>query len=352
LQAAALNKAIEMLGYQVETIDFIPEVTVQPKSVRNMVGDILRLLGLRAKAPKLKPMENEHVFEDFRLTWLPRSEAKYCNLSDLNTISTEYSTVIVGSDQVWRPAMTQEFALAYFLSFVPESCKRVSYAASFGIDYWQEKNIRTSTANVVKEVQKFHAVSVREDSGVGICKNVFDVNAEHVLDPTLLVGREFFEETIKHSPVSDHPADIVYYKLDVNHKFLSQLKQIEEQLDYRSEDIYYSQVDGKYFFTPVTQWLVKLRDSKLIISDSFHCICFAILFEKEFIYYPNAERGMSRLESLLKSIGLEHRICRDQNLLNNSAETYLTKKIDYMLVNRILEDSRHTSFTFLKNAIS
>lgn len=352
LQATALNKAVEMLGYEVETIDFTPEVRAQPKSVKNRVGDILRLLGLKAKRPKVKPMENEHVFEDFRCKWLPRSKKKYCNFSDLNTISTEYSTVIVGSDQVWRPVMTQEFALAYFLSFVPESCKRVSYAASFGIDYWEEKNIRTSTANVVKEIEKFHAISVREDSGVEICKNVFNVNAEHVLDPTLLVGRPFFEETLKHNKVSQHPSDIVYYKLDVNDQFLSQLKLIEKQLNYGSEDIYYSKVDGKYFFTPVAQWLVKLRDSKLIISDSFHCICFAIIFEKEFIYYPNVERGMSRLESLLKSMGLEDRICRDQDLLNNLKDSYLIKKIDYTLVNRKLEDSREASFTFLKNAIS
>lgn len=352
LQAAALNKAVESLGYQVETIDFTPEVRAQPKSVKNRVGDILRLLGLKAKRPKVKSMENKHVFENFRCKWLPRSKKKYCNFSDLNTISTEYSTVIVGSDQVWRPVMTQEFALAYFLSFVPESCKRVSYAASFGVDYWQEQNISTATTDVVKELKKFHSVSVREDSGVDICKDVFNVKAEHVLDPTLLIGRLFFEEIIEHGQIQSLPLDIVYYKLDVDSMFLDELKQVESKLNYRSEDIYYTHVDGKYFFTPVAEWLMKLRDCKLIISDSFHCICFAIIFEKEFIYYPNTNRGMSRLESLLNSIGLENRICRDQRLLNNLKENYLAKPIDYIDVNRKLEERRHASFTFLKNALS
>jgi hypothetical protein len=352
LQAAALNQAVEMLGYQVETIDFIPEARVQPKSVKNMVGDFLRLFGLRAKAAKLKPMENDYIFEDFRADWLPRSAGKFHNLEELSTIATEYSVVIVGSDQVWRPAMTLDFALAYFLSFVPESCRRVSYAASFGVDYWQEKNIRTATSDVVKEVKKFHSVSVREDTGVDICKNVFNIKATHVLDPTLLVGRLFFENIIEHEQNHSQTPDIVYYKLDVDSVFLQELKQVESQLNYRAEDIYYTHVDGKNFFTPVAEWLMKLRDCKLIISDSFHCICFAIIFEKEFIYYPNENRGMSRLESLLNSIGLESRICRDQKLLNNLKENYLVNPIDYINVNRKLEGRRRKSFTFLKNALS
>tara|TARA_R110002060_G_scaffold41597_2_gene53137 strand:- start:866 stop:1984 length:1119 start_codon:yes stop_codon:yes gene_type:complete len=352
LQATALNKAVEMLGYQVETIDFIPEFRVQPKTFKNMVGALLRMLGLREKTAKLKPMENDYIFEGFRSDWLPRSAGEFHNFEDLKTIDTDYSVVIVGSDQVWRPAMTLDFALAYFLSFVPESCRRVSYAASFGVDYWQGKNISTATSDVVKELKKFHSVSVREDSGVDICKNVFNVKAEHVLDPTLLIGRLFFEEIIEHGQNHSKPLDIVYYKLDVDSVFLDELKQVESQLNYRSEDIYYTHVDGKYFFTPVAEWLMKLRDCKLIISDSFHCICFAIIFEKEFIYYPNAKRGMSRLESLLNSIGLENRICRDQRLLNNLKENYLAKPIDYIDVNRKLEERRHSSFTFLKNALS
>lgn len=352
LQAAALSYAVKSLGYEVETIDFIPEARVQPKTLKNRVGALLRLLGLRGKAPEIKPMENEYIFEEFRTDWLPRSASQFHDFDDLNTISTAYSVVIVGSDQVWRPAMTQDFALAYFLSFVPDSCRRVSYAASFGVDYWQEKNIRTSTAEVVKEIQKFHSVSVREDSGVDICKDLFKVQAQHVLDPTLLVGRPFFEQIIKHSQAESQVLDIVYYKLDADSVFLDQLKQVENQLSYRSEDIYYTNVDGKYFFTPVAHWLMKLRDSKLIISDSFHCICFAIIFEKEFIYYPNADRGMSRLESLLRSVGLESRICRDQKLLNNLQENYLQKEIDYIDVNRKLEELRQASFAFLKNAIS
>lgn len=352
LQAAALNKAIETLGYHVETIDFIPDITQQKKTFKNKVGSLLRKVGLITQIPTTKVIENTSVFEDFRVNWLPRSSITYQNLADLDAISSEYSVVIVGSDQVWRPAMTQSFALAYFLSFVPDTCRRISYAASFGVDYWQEKNISTKTKVITEEVEKFHAVSVREDSGLDICKNIFNVKAHHVLDPTLLVGRDFFEDVINQAKVSSHTSEIVYYKLDVDEAFLQQVKGIERKLGYSSEDIYHTNVNGKYFFTPVAEWLLKLRDSKLVISDSFHCICFAIIFEKEFIYYPNADRGMSRLESLLKSVGLENRICKDQDMLINLEENYVTEKIDYVVINQKLQELRKNSSAFLKNSIS
>jgi len=352
LQAAALNKVIDTLGYRVETIDFIPDVSQQKQTFKNKMGTLLRVLGLRAKIPIAKVIENASVFEDFRVKWLPRSSSTYQSIDDLSAISSEYSVVIVGSDQVWRPAMTQPFALAYFLSFVPNTCRRISYAASFGVDYWQEKNISTRTEVITEEIKKFHAVSVREDSGLDICKNIFNVKAQHVLDPTLLVGRAFFEDVINQAAVSSEPSEIVYYKLDVDEDFLHQLRCIERKLGYSSEDIYHTNVSGKYFFTPVAEWLLKLRGSKLIISDSFHCICFAIIFEKEFIYYPNAERGMSRLESLLKSVGLENRICKDQDMLINLEANYVVGKIDYVAINQKLQQLRKVSILFLKNSIS
>lgn len=349
LQAAALAQSIKDLGYLVENIDFIPVSKGNRKSFRNRIGDLLRIVGLKKTAPEMPKVENAHVFEDFRCEWVPRSIEHYHNFEDLNTISDRYSAVVVGSDQVWRPAMTQEFALAYFLSFVAPTCRRISYAASFGVDFWQKKNILTSTSLIAKEIKKFHSISVREDSGIALCKDVFAVEAEHVLDPTLLVGRELFDDIIKQSQVEAKVCDIVYYKLDIDNIFLKQIKQIESLLNYTSENIYYQKYNGMYFYKTVAEWLMNLRDSKLIITDSFHCICFAILFEKQFVYLPNKERGMSRLESLLGQLGLKNRICHDPEKLSD--KNFVDSVIEYSEVNMKLAKLRVTSLEFLSSSL-
>jgi hypothetical protein len=43
---------------------------------------------------------------------------------------------IVGSDQVWRYIDNSEALYRYFFDFVDEYKIKISYAASFGVDYW------------------------------------------------------------------------------------------------------------------------------------------------------------------------------------------------------------------------
>jgi hypothetical protein len=77
---------------------------------------------------------------------------------------------IVGSDQTWNPAVTSSNAMAYFLDFVPETSKRIALSASFGTAEWHQKEL---IDKVSSELAKFHKISVREPSGVQICKNYF-----------------------------------------------------------------------------------------------------------------------------------------------------------------------------------
>ena len=63
--------------------------------------------------------------------------------------------------------------MPYFLSFLKtHNTKRIAYAASFGVDYWDDnQNPEKSRAEVKPLLQKFDAISVREDSGVKVCKD-------------------------------------------------------------------------------------------------------------------------------------------------------------------------------------
>ena len=58
----------------------------------------------------------------------------------------------------------------------------------------------------------------------------------------------------------------------------------------------------------VEQWLRGIRDSRLVVTDSFHATVFSILFRKPFIVTGNPKRGLSRIESLLSRLGLERHL--------------------------------------------
>src|SRR5690606_38187267 len=110
--------------------------------------------------------------------------------------STEgFDAIIVGSDQVWRYKYVGKNFRYYFLDFITKPTKKISYAASFGIDNWEGPN--DTVPLISRLLADFQAISVREDSGVVICKETFGVDdTRHVLDPTFLPEIEFYDNII------------------------------------------------------------------------------------------------------------------------------------------------------------
>ena len=103
---------------------------------------------------------------------------------NLLKIDKEYNfeAYVVGSDQVWLPS----FSLGPFKFVTRDNVKRIAYAASFGHATWQYDDEQTKKASQL--AKKFDAISVREDSGVTLCKDYLKVKALHVLDPTMLLN--------------------------------------------------------------------------------------------------------------------------------------------------------------------
>lgn len=361
LQAAALADIVTQLGYNAEHINFIPAKIEQKKTLRQQLVAVLAALGIKSLLKRLlgkkvyiKPhVIGSEVFEQFRITWIPRSAQTYSAATQLNSIGSTYAAVVVGSDQVWRPNMfvnKQQDITAYFLSFLPDSVRRISYAASFGVDKWEESQNIALTKHVHDAIKKFNAVSVREQTGVAICRDHFGVTAQHVLDPTLLNGVAFFDRIIAKAGVGKQCENVVYYKLDVDTAFISAIAHIGNILQAPTEDIYYKKCDVGYRYIAVADWLAKIRDSKFVVTDSFHCVCLAILFNKEFICFTNKERGLARLQSLLSSLGIEGRLCDELQPLTDILAHSIP--INYEVVNSKLADLRVDSMDFLENHLS
>ncbi|RWT20498.1 hypothetical protein DN460_25990 [Enterobacter cloacae] len=113
--------------------------------------------------------------------------------------------------------------------------------------------------------------------------------------------------------------------------------------------MYYDKVENGYAYYSVAQWLNNIKESEIIVTDSFHCVCFCILYHKDFICCVNESRGVSRLKSLLTMLGMQDRIC-------SSDDDFIDKyknlsPINYSLVDSILASQRITSEEFLMSSL-
>jgi hypothetical protein len=326
LQAYALECVVESLGYQVETIDLHKSNDSEVKFKLKTI--VKKITGFRS-----------NNFEYFRNKYLKRTSA-CCTTNSIG----KYDAVVVGSDQVWRPRYTQQHALAYFLSFADNNAKRISYAASFGVDEWEHEFADpVLTQKIIKEVRKFKGISVREDSGIEICKSVFGVDAQHVLDPTLLAGKELFERFLDNERALNlKTKPIVVYKLDADEKFSSALSNVEHSLRLDSENIY-----DTSNYLHVHEWLSKIKNAELVVTDSFHGVCFCILFNKQFVCVVNKERGQARLTSMLEMLDIKGRLVQHLSEFNP-----LSCVINYDQVNAKLVQLRFECVDFLASNLN
>ena len=347
LNAAALEHVILQWGYDVETLHILPrhQNYARKTLLKRKIGEIIKCVLLR------NPNRYD-VFGRFRKQHISLSKETFDDAEKLHHTRFDHDAFVVGSDQIWRPQYTGNMALSYFLDFVQEGVPRISYAASFGDDTWAE-HPDDFNRKVTECLTRFTAISVREQSGKDICKNTFGVEAEHVLDPTLLVDRHYYDALIGSDGTGDSTsAKIVYYKLDPDHNFMMMLNMLGDEMQSKTKNIYFDEqrLAGKtlhsYFSVP--EWLREIRDSRLVVTDSFHCICLAIIFERNFVYVPN-DRGLTRLESLLALFNLKDRIVFNKAALEK--KTFWQSDIDYQAVNEILATQRLKSRRFLEDAL-
>lgn len=270
----------------------------------------------------------------------------------LRSAAEKCAAVITGSDQVWRLSMIQGVERHYFLDFVPDTVRRIAYAASFGTDDLEpcDTSLQTDLQRLVK---RFYAISVREDEGIEICRRHWNAEACRVLDPTLLAGREAFDPIAQQAPQPQ--GELFYFFLGNRHAETAHLQQIAAQAGKRAFTVNAGRTlrISKFafaFYPPVEAWVRAFADAEAVVTDSFHGVCFALLYGKPFYVTGNRSGGTSRIRSLLTMSGTEERYvpaitdCRDYRQL--TAPT-----IDYTEIWQRLANEREKSEQFLLNTL-
>lgn len=340
LQDYALQTALKKLGHVPITIDYACRYT-KSRWLMGCFKSILTRTPHHVQFPHYNRSGQEN---------LNRFIHQYMNMTKPVDAPTKEiidrinpDAIVVGSDQVWSPwaNVPLDFLGNMYLDFIPDyKGKRIAYAASFGGGEWTyTKEWGEKCAACAK---KFDAISVREDSGVKLCKEHFGVDATHVLDPTLLLTRADYEKLLTWPAKQTNK--LFAYVLDTSAEKVAFIHRIADKLGL--ELIIKGANDDLKWEDSIEGWLSDIRDSAMVVTDSFHGSVFAIHFHRPFLSIVNNKRGADRFTSLLGKLGLADRLVND-----TKDDDSFDGKIDWVSVDLKLCRERSLSMNFLMNAL-
>ena len=352
LQNYALQQVIKQMGHEVWTIDWGNGSGLRETLYRMKVRVLHTLLPYKFPPLRYKPNDKERAIiqrntNHFINTYINHTEVVHSYEGfGSQAEKGKYDVYVVCSDQCWRPCYNA-FLSSMFLDFVHDKqVKRIAYAASFGTDKWEFTPQQTAVCAPL--AKKFDIVTVREDSGVKLCKQHLGVDAVHVLDPTMLLTKEDYIQLIEKEKEPKYDGTLFNYILDPDTKKSAFIQKVAKskglkafqvlpkcQTETRTKDDVKNRIED-CVFPGVTTWLRAFMDAEMTIVDSFHGMVFSIIFNKPFWAIGNVSRGMSRFTSLLRMFHLEDRLLETDHLDNVD----FSKPIDWIMINGILEEKR------------
>lgn len=354
LQNYALQTVLKRMGHKVETI-------VQPWQLHLPVWRMPLAYGKRIVKKYLLRRRARLFYEGWYNRTQPmllknmrRFVSKHIATREVKYFSDiregEYDAFVVGSDQIWRPIYSYKPITLAYLDFAKDwnNVRRVAYAASFGTDAWEYTPEQTEQCAALARL--FDGVSVREEAAVKTCRERLHCEALHVLDPTMLLKAEDYVSLFEGQSLEEPRGQLLTYVLDETPEKARIIRQVADRHHY---EVYRANSRYEDSFAPleervqppVEQWLKDFHDARFVITDSFHATVFSILFGKPFVVIGNANRGLSRIHSLLRMFGLE------EHLVHSVADLNLDRDYapDAGRVNEVLEARRREAMAFLKN---
>ena len=289
----------------------------------------------------------------------------YQSSMDYQVLNKNCDTFIVGSDVVWNYRICgKEGGQFFFLDFVDDSKKKIAMASSFGEGYDAPEEDRMWSEYYLK---KFDYIGVREDSAVKLVKDMFHADADRIMDPVFLCDRQVYHDLADSSKIEDNAKFITSYFLGPRDQKTKMILRIAEMLgsEYRcvpnpnNPGAFTERTGLEAIKTPdVEDWLYYFKHTQCYVGDSFHGLCFALIFGKPFVCVVENGQSLARFETLLEMVGLSDRLINisKENLaipvIRKRVRALLNKKIDYEKVWQILDEKAEFSRQWLRNAIS
>lgn len=365
LQAYAMLKKIQQLGFDVEVINYIKRLTPieKIKYLWNAfrcgeLKKVFRIFLIKKKKkefPEYAQGLKERTFavNRYKENKIAPFLKDYIGFQQLEQGSKKYDAVVVGSDQVWTPlSLPNRF---FNLLFVDDSVKKIAYASSFGVS----EIPRFQWKRTGEYLDRFFVVGVREKRGKEIVDSLSHKTATVVADPTLLLSQNEWIDEINESLVSPSGPYIFCYLISENEnarriaqefgkKKKMKIIAIRHMEQYRAVDETYGD-EAPYNVGP-NDFLKYISNATYVITDSFHCSVFSIMFHRNFMtFYRSTEKAVnsrnSRIDSLFSVLGI------NRNHIFSGNIDDIESPVDWEHVDRQLIELRSESIDFLKNAL-
>ncbi|MBQ3600386.1 MAG: polysaccharide pyruvyl transferase family protein [Lachnospiraceae bacterium] len=315
------------------------------------------LLPIMIRIPKMDGTGWESVTEkniEFMQKYFPVSKPR--KFEDMQECNQFCDAFMLGSDQLWVAFYNKMVGYTFFLDFADESKRKIAYATSIGrVKYEGDEEDK----NIVKTLLKrFDAISVRESSGVEICKNEFDVDAVRMLDPVFLCDTKYYDLLAEQSKIQRDYPYILCYILDPTEEKRQAIRMLEEKygmksvvlLDMKSFDVCSKMWinENVIYNVGIEEFIYCIKNCSYMITDSHHGACFAMIYHKNFVAISNERRGKTRFESLFNLLNIKEILIEEKELLE---KIMYIPEVDYVSIDKTLEIEKKKSEEWIRNAL-
>lgn len=342
LQNYALKKAVESFGFEVETV-IVPLncLTFKQRIFRKVKNTFKKITINKNKANK----NWEQLLSTKEPMFTPFTEKYLNNRRIYKGINNDFSFFIVGSDQVWNPNYIGENSL-FFLSFA-DKYKRISYAASFGVSEIPE-NMQVFYSKMLSSMEK---ISVREEAGKQIVESLTDKKAHVLVDPTMLLSVDEWNQLINSKKDLKDPQNkkyiYIYIVETLSEEYYLKIEKYAKENSLEIIQVMGHHFDSNYKIYDPIEFIEKIKNAQMIFTDSFHGGVFSIIFHTPFVIFDRSEGNMgSRIDTLLDTFNLQ----KNKYTKNMNFQELLNT--DFSNVDDKLAEKRAESISFLKKALN
>lgn len=222
--------------------------------------------------------------------------------------SEDYDVIILGSDQIWNPAITMGIDKIYFGQGFKNVKKIIGYAVSLGIIDYSEKDIDL----MKKYIPCIDDIGLRESNSIGILENICSRKYEYVMDPTLLVDNNLWKSFYKNIRFDKY---VLVYQLEQNDKIMEDAYRIAKENNLKIvsfgepglRNFYKDKKINSISCAGPKEFLGAIKNAEIVLTNSYHGTCFSIIFNTVFFTYAHSKTS-SRMVDLSKILGFEERI--------------------------------------------
>lgn len=359
LQSYATQKVIENLGYRPKIINYkypneyhlAENKKTSPYSISPPTFWMRFRMAIYARTVLKSDLKKKVLlFRKAQNTMLYLTD-EYKNQKSLRQNPPKFDIYLTGSDQVWNPRYMFKDC-TYFLDFV-HNVPKIAYSASFGTtDLTEEyKNIYRPL------LAEYNSISLREQSGVKMVKDICGKDAECTCDPTLLLSGKEWSEVFNDEPIINDDYILCYILTYTANPYPYADTFIRHMQTHLKKKIVILDETGRYwmdfryksFQSYGPREIMNLfQHASFIISSSFHGVAFSVNFKKDFYSLFPKEIKDERQENLLKKIGAEDRLVHVGDPLPNPS-TFKIQNWD--TISEKLDAYRQKSINYLSKAL-